>query len=113
MDTILHKQGLTAEQLAMVQSEVMKNQKSKGIAFALWFFLGVFGAHRFYLGDTGYAVAMLLLGWMTFGIWWIIDAFLISGRIDRDTLQVELKAIEKVKLYANAKKEEEKEEVTV
>ena len=47
----------------------------------LWFFLGGIGGHRFYLGDTGYALAMLFLNWLTLGIWALIDAFLISNRL--------------------------------
>ncbi|WP_260320864.1 hypothetical protein [Peribacillus simplex] len=39
----LAKQGMTAEQLAMVQSEVNSKAKSKGIAYAHWWFTG-FGA---------------------------------------------------------------------
>ena len=61
-----------------------------------WFFLGQFGAHRFYLGKAGSAVAMLLiflisiplvfvfvgyLGFFTVFVWWIVDAFLIPGWI--------------------------------
>ena len=36
-------------------------KKSSGICYLLWFFLGGFGAHRFYLGRTGSAIAMLVL----------------------------------------------------
>jgi TM2 domain-containing membrane protein YozV len=46
-------------------------------AFLLCFFLGVFGAHRFYVGKIGSAIAMLLtLGGM--GIWMLIDLILIA-----------------------------------
>lgn len=46
-------------------------------AFLLCFFLGVFGAHRFYVGKIGTAIAMLLtLGGM--GIWMLIDLIMIA-----------------------------------
>jgi len=65
------------------------NRKSTGVAYLLWFFLGGFGAHRFYLGQTGTAVTQLLLlllgwipmfvGWIALGIWLFVDLFLIPG----------------------------------
>lgn len=63
------------------------NRKSTGAAYLLWLFLGSFGAHRFYLGQTGTAVTQLLLlllgwlplflGWVVLGIWLLVDLFLI------------------------------------
>lgn len=41
--------------------------KSKGVALLLAFFLGCFGAHNFYLGFTGKAVAQVLL--TIVGVW--------------------------------------------
>lgn len=78
------------------------NRKSTGAAYLLWFFLGGFGAHRFYLGRTGTAVGQLLLllfgwvplflGWLALGIWWLVDAFLIP-----DIIRVEnLKTIQQI-----------------
>ena len=71
-------------------------KKSTGAAYVLWFFLGGFGAHRFYLGQTGTGVAQLLLllfgwiplglGWLVLGVWWLIDAFLIPGIIEREDM---------------------------
>ena len=73
-------------------------KKSAGTAFLLWFFLGGFGGHRFYLGQTGPAIGMIvlnLLGWLTLvfvvgffllgalSIWWLVDAFLISGWVQK------------------------------
>jgi TM2 domain-containing membrane protein YozV len=70
------------------------NKKSVGVAYALWFFFGSLGAHRFYLKQTGTAVAMLIItlisipftfvgiGFIGLGvvwIWVIVDAFLIPG----------------------------------
>lgn len=34
--------------------------KSVGVAYLLWFFLGGFGGHRFYLGKTGTAILMVV-----------------------------------------------------
>lgn len=72
------------------------SKKSMTVAYLLWVFLSGFGAHNFYLGRTGPAVGQLILfilGWMTaiflvgfallaaWGIWVIVDAFLIPGWI--------------------------------
>ena|SRR6478672_10549874 len=71
------------------------NKKSLGVSYVLWVFLGFFGAHRFYNGKPGSAIAQLLLnifGWLTISalgvglllliplwIWVIVDGFLIPG----------------------------------
>ncbi len=34
--------------------------KSTGLAYFLWFFLGGFGIHRFYLGSSGIGILVLL-----------------------------------------------------
>jgi TM2 domain len=58
------------------------SDKSKLVAGLLQLFLGTFGIGRFYLGYTGLGVAMLLLSWLTCGIWPLIDAILIFlGRV--------------------------------
>lgn len=55
-------------------------QKDVGIAYMLWFFLGAFSGHRFYLGRTGSAWAqMLTLGGL--GVWLLADAFLIPRMV--------------------------------
>ncbi len=53
-------------------------------AAILCFLFGVFGAHRFYIGKIGSAVAMLLtLGGL--GIWAIVDFILIVTGSFKDT----------------------------
>ena len=37
------------EQLAYIEQRLSNDRKSTLLAYALWFFLGLFGAHRFYL----------------------------------------------------------------
>lgn len=62
------------------QSAYDDAKKSAGLAYALWFFLGCLGGHRFYLRSTGIGVAMLLtLG--GFGLWTLLDVFFISRRL--------------------------------
>ena len=52
--------------------------KSVIVYFLLLWFIGLLGAHRFYAGKTGSAVAMLLLtcsivGMLITCIWWLVD----------------------------------------
>ena len=81
----------------LVEQKVANAQKSTGVAYLLWFFLGGVGAHRFYLGKTGTAVAQLIItviGFFTIfpliitGIWVLVDAFLIPGIIRESTEKV-------------------------
>jgi TM2 domain-containing membrane protein YozV len=74
--------------------------KSKGVAYLLWFFLGFFSAHRFYLGKTGSAILYLLTG-QIFGIGWLVDLFLLSGMVDQYNTQHDIKNI-KSGIKANA-----------
>lgn len=62
----------------------MNNLSTKKLlpAFLLSFFLGTFGAHRFYVGKVGSGIAMLLLTLSFFGlivsaIWAFIDWIII------------------------------------
>ncbi|WP_342387575.1 TM2 domain-containing protein [Salinicoccus bachuensis] len=93
MSNLHIKREMSTKDLTILSSEMDKSQKSKGIAFILWFFLGGFGGHRFYMGDIGYGIALaaatiigglLTLGLSLFvtGIWVLVDAFFISGRVD-------------------------------
>lgn len=73
------------------------------LAYILWFFLGSFGVHRFYMNRTFSGVLMALLhliSWATIiialgflgfgllGLWWVIDAFLIMGWVERYNMQL-------------------------
>jgi TM2 domain-containing membrane protein YozV len=64
------------------------NKKTALVAYLLWFFLGLFGAHNFYLGRTGVAITQLILSLILIGMvitifWVLVDAFLIPGWIRR------------------------------
>jgi TM2 domain-containing membrane protein YozV len=64
------------------------NKKTALVAYLLWFFLGWFGGHNFYLERTGVAVTQLILSLTAVGlvitiIWVLVDAFLIPGWVRR------------------------------
>ena len=74
--------GLSSDARTMMLYEA--NKKEALIAYLLWFFLGLFGAHNFYLKRTGVAVAQLILSLTLVGMlitifWVLVDAFLIPG----------------------------------
>jgi len=74
--------GMSSDTRALLLYEA--NKQSAPVAYLLWFFLGLFGGHNFYLKRTGVAVAQLILSLTLVGmaitiVWIIVDAFLIPG----------------------------------
>ena len=65
-----------------IQGSVVKNDEML-IAYLIWFFLGLFGGHRFYFGHFGLGVLYFLTGGLFF-IGWFVDLFLI-GDLVRDS----------------------------
>ena len=84
---------MTDEAGRLMRFEAAK--KSVLVGYLLWFFLGYFGVHRFYLGYVasgllllalwliGSALAIIpIVGWIALTVpflWWLIDALLIPG----------------------------------
>ncbi|MCF6515580.1 NINE protein [Lactobacillus sp. S2-2] len=80
---------LTTEEQLLVETRVQNETREPLIAWLLWFFLGRFGAHRFYMKKpyAGLMLGLEIAGWITsiiligfviifaMTIWWIIDAF--------------------------------------
>ncbi|HFB4872593.1 TM2 domain-containing protein [Corynebacterium accolens] len=63
--------------LQRAQMQYEDRKKNQTVMWLLWLFLGGIGGHRYYLGNTGYAIGMTLtLGGL--GVWALIDAFLIN-----------------------------------
>jgi TM2 domain-containing membrane protein YozV len=55
--------------------------KSKTVAYLLWFFFGLWGFHKFYLGKVGIGILYLF----TFGLFfigWFIDLFTLGTQVD-------------------------------
>ncbi len=78
----------------MSERVIIIRERSAVVAYVLWFFLGHFGVHRFYLGRIGSGVCQLalfliggatvwfLIGLIPLGILWLwlfLDIFLIPG----------------------------------
>ena len=54
--------------------------KSIGTAYILWAFLGLLGAHQFYMGKTGRGISMLLtFGWLGIGL--LVDLFTMENQV--------------------------------
>ncbi len=54
--------------------------KSRLVALLLCIFFSWLGVHRFYVGKIGSGIAMILIGWLTFGIWHLIHlVVLLTG----------------------------------
>lgn len=86
-----------------IEQRIANDRKSAAAAYLLWFFLGFFGAYRFYLGrwvsglfmlalfGLGTLLAPVLVGYLPLGLvglWWLIDAFLIPSMIASDTAEM-------------------------
>ena len=103
MTNMLLKQSLTAQQLAIAESEFQKKAKSKNTAYLLCFFPGAFGGHRFYVGDTVRGIFMLItLGCI--GIWALIDVFFIGKRVEEKNEQVELEILQRMQMSIQVQK---------
>jgi TM2 domain-containing membrane protein YozV len=76
---------LTPDQAAFLARLPRPARKSVALAYVLWLPFGLVGAHRYYLGKTGTAIAQTLtLGGL--GVWWLLDFFLIptvAGQVNR------------------------------
>jgi len=71
------------QQASYSQQDALVSPKSRLAAFLLAWFLGIFGAHRFYIGKVGSGLAMLFtLGGL--GIWAFVDFIMIAAGSLRD-----------------------------
>lgn len=102
MDYALHRKSqLDTRELLLLESEVKSLGKNMFVAYILWYFLGVVGGHRFYMGKIGTAVTQLILsltvvGLIVTGIWWIVDAFLVHTWVKQHNAEVENRVIDRI-----------------
>ncbi|MDF2550304.1 MAG: rane protein [Chlamydiales bacterium] len=92
-DNLSLKITLSPKQLALLNCELAKKKKSRLVMYLIWFFFGAIGGHRFYLGDIRYGICMLLTCG-GFGIWALVDLFLIGNRLDQKIEKLEREIIQ-------------------
>jgi TM2 domain-containing membrane protein YozV len=95
------KSQLDTREILLLDSEVKSNGKSMILGYVLWYFLGIFGGHRFYMGRTGTAITQLILSITVVGmiatfIWWVIDAFKLHVWIREHNLVVESNLLQEI-----------------
>jgi len=74
--------SLDTNEKLLIETRLTNEGPSIVLAYVFWFFLGLFSAHRFYLGRPGTAVLQFLLNLVAVGlIWLFIDLFLIPGMV--------------------------------
>lgn len=98
---MMMKNQLDTRELMLLDSEVKNRGKNMLVAYVLWYFLGMFGAHRFYMGNTGSAVAQLVLtisviGLLVTSIWWIVDAFLLHTKVKEHNALLEYNLLNQI-----------------
>jgi TM2 domain-containing membrane protein YozV len=84
-----------AQAAVMAEGEFSARAKSTPITYVLDIFLGTLGIHRFYLGEQGTGLAMLLITVLSAGVglivtipWAIVDLFLIPGMMERANAKI-------------------------
>lgn len=74
--------ALSTAQLSLVEQRVANDGPSTGVAYLMWFFLGIVSGHRWYLGRPATAILQILTFFILIGfVWLLIDGFLIPGMI--------------------------------
>ena len=58
------KSGLDERELHILNIELDRRRKSTGIAYALWFFMGWLGLHKFYLGRIAAGILYVVAPWV-------------------------------------------------
>ena len=91
--------SLTPEQRLAFQSEYDGRRKDATVAILLALFLGGFGAHHFYLGNTGLGVLYLLFFWTLIPAFVaLVECFLLSERVRRYNDHVAAEVANRVQL---------------
>lgn len=72
----------TPRQQAAFYQQMALIQKDELLGFLLALLLGTFGAHRFYLGETGWGIAYVIFSWTGIPtLLGFIECFFMPGRV--------------------------------
>jgi TM2 domain-containing membrane protein YozV len=86
----LYCNGMTEDQKKMFAIKYGEGKKDVLVYYLLWFFLGLIGAHKFYMGKVGLGVAYLFTGGFL-AIGWFIDLFAGANEVKKYNEQVAMK----------------------
>jgi TM2 domain-containing membrane protein YozV len=100
------KSELSTDQRLMFDNEYEKKKKSKLTAYLLWFFLGFFGVHKFYLKKVGMGILYIFTAGLG-GIGWLIDVFIMSSQINKANEAVAKDTVLEVKMLTKSQKSEQ------
>ncbi|MBL4767631.1 MAG: TM2 domain-containing protein [Rhodobacteraceae bacterium] len=85
---------ISTDQQILVEARITNDKKSIGVVFALWFFLGIISAHRFYLNRPLSAILQITSYFFLVGfVWWIIDAFLLGDMVQKHSADLREKML--------------------
>lgn len=83
---------LSTDEQLLIETRVGNDGKNIVVAYLLWLCLGVFSAHRFYLGRPGTAILQILSYFVLIGfLWWVIDFFLIPGMVRQENNELRVR----------------------
>ncbi|GBF57314.1 hypothetical protein PbB2_00979 [Candidatus Phycosocius bacilliformis] len=80
---------ITQEDMIAIELRADEESKSPFQAYVFWFFLGLVGAHRFYIGHgkTGFLMAALTCSMIGLPIsiaWWLADSVLLGSLLQHE-----------------------------
>jgi TM2 domain-containing membrane protein YozV len=78
----MYTANLNDQQRAWFDAEYQQASKNEVVGALLAFFFGVFGIHKFYLGQTGWGIVYAIFFWTGIpAIAGFIECFLMPGRV--------------------------------
>jgi TM2 domain-containing membrane protein YozV len=78
----MYTASLNEQQRTWFYAEYEAAKKDEVVGVLLALFLGVFGIHKFYMGETGWGVLYILLSWTGISAFLgFIECFLMPGRV--------------------------------
>jgi|GEM_PF-2686936 len=77
---LFERKAIFVNESHLAPAKAVYTPKETWVAYLLWFLLGAWGGHHFYLGKTGRAVSYIFtLGWLGVGV--LIDLFTLPSQV--------------------------------
>ena len=95
----LLQEGMSENQRMMFTTQYNAVKKDRGVSLILSILGGTLGIDRFYVGDTALGIVKLLT-FGFFGLFWLVDLFLIMGVTDKKNRDKAYEIAASIKLLA-------------